>query len=145
MTDREWASVGMDRISVPARSRMMAGIRNKNTGPERQVRAALFAAGDRFRPTALKLLRYLRYMRIAPYFEPSRPNPGLARMADQWRALKPWPAWLRYEDAATERIIEQHLPYRPDAVDRSGSGCATGECTESRFAEGVPGETKHSG
>lgn len=35
--------------TTPQRSRMMAGIRGKNTGPELKLRYALFAAGFRYR------------------------------------------------------------------------------------------------
>lgn len=35
--------------TTPQRSRMMAGIRGKNTGPELKLRHALFAAGFRYR------------------------------------------------------------------------------------------------
>lgn len=38
-----------DVVSPAVRSRMMSGIRGKNTKPERLVRQALFAAGYRFR------------------------------------------------------------------------------------------------
>ena len=38
-----------DVVSPAVRSRMMSGIRGKNTKPERLVRRALFAAGYRFR------------------------------------------------------------------------------------------------
>lgn len=39
----------MDVVSADIRSRMMSGIRGKNTRPERLVRSGLFAAGYRFR------------------------------------------------------------------------------------------------
>nr|WP_313656914.1 very short patch repair endonuclease [Achromobacter ruhlandii] len=39
----------MTLSTTPQRSRMMAGIRGKNTGPELQLRHALFAAGFRYR------------------------------------------------------------------------------------------------
>ncbi|MBR8225433.1 very short patch repair endonuclease [Burkholderia ambifaria] len=39
----------MDIVSKPTRSRMMAGIRSKNTQPEMVVRRSLHAAGFRFR------------------------------------------------------------------------------------------------
>lgn len=38
-----------DVVDVPTRSRMMSGIRGRNTRPEMAVRRALFAAGFRFR------------------------------------------------------------------------------------------------
>ena len=38
-----------DKVSASDRSRMMAAVRNRDTGPERAVRAALFAAGYRYR------------------------------------------------------------------------------------------------
>lgn len=38
-----------DTVTPETRSRMMSGIRAKNTRPERLVRSALFAAGYRFR------------------------------------------------------------------------------------------------
>lgn len=38
-----------DVVSPSARSRMMSGIRGKNTWPERALRSALFAAGLRYR------------------------------------------------------------------------------------------------
>ena len=38
-----------DVVDVPTRSRMMSGIRGKDTKPEMVVRRALFAAGFRFR------------------------------------------------------------------------------------------------
>jgi DNA mismatch endonuclease (patch repair protein) len=39
----------MDIVDADTRSRMMAGIRGKDTGPEMKVRRALHAAGFRFR------------------------------------------------------------------------------------------------
>jgi DNA mismatch endonuclease, patch repair protein len=39
----------MDKVSAAVRSKMMAAVRGKNTGPEHAVRKALFAAGYRFR------------------------------------------------------------------------------------------------
>jgi DNA mismatch endonuclease, patch repair protein len=39
----------VDTVASTVRSRMMAAVRGKNTGPERAVRAALFAAGYRYR------------------------------------------------------------------------------------------------
>ena len=39
----------MDRVSPERRSRIMAQVRNKNTGPERAVRKMLHAKGLRFR------------------------------------------------------------------------------------------------
>lgn len=39
----------MDRVAPEVRSRIMASIRSKNTGPERAVRSALHALGYRFR------------------------------------------------------------------------------------------------
>jgi DNA mismatch endonuclease (patch repair protein) len=39
----------MDRISPSTRSRIMARIRSKDTGPERAVRTLVFALGYRFR------------------------------------------------------------------------------------------------
>lgn len=39
----------MDLSTTPQRSRMMAGIRGKNTRPELALRSALFAAGFRYR------------------------------------------------------------------------------------------------
>lgn len=39
----------VDIVDKPTRSRMMAGIRNKNTNPEKQVRSALHRLGLRFR------------------------------------------------------------------------------------------------
>jgi len=38
-----------DVVSPEVRSRMMAGIKGKNTRPELQIRKLLFAAGYRFR------------------------------------------------------------------------------------------------
>jgi DNA mismatch endonuclease (patch repair protein) len=38
-----------DRVTSVVRSRMMAAVRGKDTAPERTVRAALFAAGYRYR------------------------------------------------------------------------------------------------
>ncbi len=38
-----------DRVTAAVRSRMMSAVRGKNTAPERAVRAALFAAGYRYR------------------------------------------------------------------------------------------------
>jgi DNA mismatch endonuclease (patch repair protein) len=38
-----------ERIPPAVRSQMMAAVRNKNTAPERAVRAALFSAGYRYR------------------------------------------------------------------------------------------------
>lgn len=38
-----------DRVSRAVRSTMMAAVRGRDTGPERTVRAALFAAGYRYR------------------------------------------------------------------------------------------------
>ena len=38
-----------DTVTPETRSRMMSGIRAKNTKPEKMVRSALFAAGYRFR------------------------------------------------------------------------------------------------
>jgi DNA mismatch endonuclease (patch repair protein) len=38
-----------DKVSPAQRSKMMAAVRRKNTAPERMVRAALFAAGYRYR------------------------------------------------------------------------------------------------
>lgn len=38
-----------DVVDAPTRSRMMSGIRGRNTRPEMAVRRALFAAGFRFR------------------------------------------------------------------------------------------------
>jgi DNA mismatch endonuclease (patch repair protein) len=38
-----------DKIPRHVRSRVMAAVRGRNTGPERSVRAALFAAGYRYR------------------------------------------------------------------------------------------------
>ncbi len=38
-----------DKVSPNVRSRMMSAVRSKNTSPERVVRAALFAAGYRYR------------------------------------------------------------------------------------------------
>ena len=56
----------MDTVSPQVRSRMMAGIRGKDTQPERLVRSALFARGFRYRKNCrelpgrpdLKLTRY---------------------------------------------------------------------------------------
>jgi DNA mismatch endonuclease (patch repair protein) len=56
----------MDTVSPQVRSRMMAGIRGKDTQPERLVRTALFARGFRYRKNCrelpgrpdLKLTRY---------------------------------------------------------------------------------------
>ncbi|MGD9938596.1 MAG: very short patch repair endonuclease, partial [Clostridia bacterium] len=56
----------MDTVSPQLRSRMMAGIRGKDTQPERLVRSALFARGFRYRKNCrdlpgrpdLKLTRY---------------------------------------------------------------------------------------
>jgi DNA mismatch endonuclease, patch repair protein len=56
----------MDTVSPQVRSRMMAGIRGKDTQPERLVRTALFARGFRYRKNCrdlpgrpdLKLSRY---------------------------------------------------------------------------------------
>ena len=39
----------MKTLTTPERSRMMSGIRGKNTWPERILRSALFAAGFRYR------------------------------------------------------------------------------------------------
>jgi DNA mismatch endonuclease (patch repair protein) len=39
----------MDRISPETRSRIMAAVRSKDTGPERTVRTLVFALGYRFR------------------------------------------------------------------------------------------------
>lgn len=39
----------IDKVTPETRSRMMSGIRSKNTRPEKLVRSALFAAGYRFR------------------------------------------------------------------------------------------------
>lgn len=39
----------IDKVTPETRSRMMSGIRAKNTRPEKLVRSALFAAGYRFR------------------------------------------------------------------------------------------------
>jgi DNA mismatch endonuclease (patch repair protein) len=38
-----------DTVPPDIRSRMMAAVRNKDTGPERKVRSALFSAGYRYR------------------------------------------------------------------------------------------------
>jgi DNA mismatch endonuclease (patch repair protein) len=38
-----------DKVSASIRSRMMSAVRNRDTAPERAVRAALFAAGYRYR------------------------------------------------------------------------------------------------
>jgi DNA mismatch endonuclease (patch repair protein) len=38
-----------DRVTADVRSKMMSAVRAKNTGPERAVRTALFAAGYRYR------------------------------------------------------------------------------------------------
>jgi DNA mismatch endonuclease, patch repair protein len=39
----------MDKISPETRSRVMAAVRSKNTGPERAVRTLVFALGYRYR------------------------------------------------------------------------------------------------
>ncbi len=38
-----------DRVKADVRSKMMSAVHGKNTGPERAVRTALFAAGYRYR------------------------------------------------------------------------------------------------
>ena len=38
-----------DKVTTAVRSRMMAAVRSRDTGPERVVRKALFAAGFRYR------------------------------------------------------------------------------------------------
>jgi hypothetical protein len=57
---------------------------------------------------------------------------------DEWRQRQPWPAAMRFTDALTERVLEQHLPPRPDPVCQSAVGCATGACSAARFAEDEP-------
>lgn len=44
-----WTLTVTDVVDKSTRSRMMAGIRSKNTGPELRLRSALHAAGYRFR------------------------------------------------------------------------------------------------
>ena len=56
----------------------------------------------------------------------------------EWVQRRPWPRNLRFTDAATERVIEQHLPPRPITVPLYG--CSAGACADAPLDESIVDE-----